>query len=164
MPVNMNAATSAITARPQIRMTVWNFYKLDSLLAVRADEWSWKADALLARELKRTIVMDDNRIPSNVATMRSRVEFRIEGTGLMQIATLVYPGEGHMFEDAISVLTPLGSAILGLSEGQSISYASPNGTPVEVTILRILHQPEADRRRSARRSAEEFSALQFERL
>lgn len=164
MPVNTNIATSTITALPQIRMTVWNFYKLDSLLAVRADEWSWRADALLARELKRSIVMEDNQIPSNVATMRSRVEFRIEGTGLIQIATLIYPGEGHMYEDPISVLTPLGSAILGLSEGQSISYASPNGTPVRVAILRILHQPEADRRRSAKRIAEEFATFQFERL
>jgi regulator of nucleoside diphosphate kinase len=160
--MNINTATSAITALPQIRMTIWNFCKLDSLLAARADEWSWKAAALLARELKRSIVMDDNQIPPNVATMRSRVEFRIEGTGLIQIATLVYPGEGHMYEDAISVLTPLGSAILGLSEGQSISCAGPDGTSVEVTMLRVLHQPEADRRRRAKRVDETFGALQFE--
>lgn len=160
--MNINTATSAITALPQIRMTIWNFCKLDSLLAARADEWSWKAAALLARELKRSIVMDDNQIPPNVATMRSRVEFRIEGTGLIQIATLVYPGEGHMYEDAISVLTPLGSAILGLSEGQSISCAGPDGTSVEVTMLRVLHQPEADRRRGAKRVYETFDALQFE--
>jgi regulator of nucleoside diphosphate kinase len=160
--MKMNAATSAITALPQIRMTIWNFCKLDSLLIALADEWCCRAAALLGRELKRSFVVDDNQIPSNVATMGSRIEFRIEGTGLTQVSTLVYPGDGHLYEDAISVLTPLGSAILGLSEGQSISYAGPDGGPVKVTILRILHQPEADRRRKTRRVDETVNALQLE--
>src|SRR5688572_31485098 len=86
--VDTNITTSAITALPQIRVTIWNYCKLDSLLATRADEQSWRVDALLARELKRSIVMDDSQIPSDVATMRSRAEFRIEGTGLAQISTL----------------------------------------------------------------------------
>jgi regulator of nucleoside diphosphate kinase len=160
--VNTNTTTSAITALPPIRMTIWNFSKLDSLLTTRADERSWRVDALLARELKRSIVMDDSQIPSDVATMRSRVEFRIEGTGLTQISTLAYPGECHTSEDAISVLTPLGSAILGLSEGQSIYYGGPDGTSVEVTMLRILYQPEAARRRGAERVYEAFSGLQLQ--
>jgi regulator of nucleoside diphosphate kinase len=162
MPVNTNITISAITALPQIRMTIWNFCKLDSLLATRADEQSWRVDALLARELKRSIVMDDSQIPSDVATMRSRVEFRIEGTGLAQISTLVYPGECHAYEDAISVLTPLGSAIVGLSEGQSISYTGPDGKLVDVTMLRVLHQPEEARRSGAKRVDEVFGALQLE--
>ena len=160
--MNTNITTSAITALPQIRMTIWNFCKLESLLLTRGDERSWRVDALLARELKRSVVMDDSQIPPEVATMRSRVEFRIGGTGLAQISTLVYPGECHAYEDAISVLTPLGSAILGLSEGQSISYAGPDGTSVDVTILRVLHQPEAARRRGAKRVDEVFGALQLE--
>ncbi len=158
----MNTATSGIADLPQIRMTIWNFYKLDSLLSARADGWSWKADALLARELRRSIVMEDSQIPSDVATMGSRVEFRIEGTRLIQIATLAYPGDGHMYEDAISVLTPLGSAILGLSAGQSISYMGPDGASVVVTMLRILHQPEASRRPGATRMDESSGALRFE--
>ena len=160
--MNKNIITSAITALPQIRMTIWDFCKLDSLLASRANERSWKVDALLSRELKRSIVMDDSQIPSDVATMRSRVEFRIKGTGLAQISTLVYPDECHAYDDAISVLTPLGSAILGLSEGQIISYSGPDGTSIAVTMLRVLHQPEAARRRKAKRVDEVFGALQLE--
>ena len=160
--MNTNITANAITALPQIRMTIWDFCKLDSLLASRANERSWKVDAFLARELKRSIVMDDSQIPSDVATMRSRVEFRIEGAGLAQIAILAYPDECHAYEDAISVLTPLGSAILGLSEGQSISYAGPDGTSMDVTMLRVLHQPEAARRSGAKRVDEVFGALQLE--
>ncbi len=157
--MNTNITTSAITSLPQIRMTVWSFCELNSLLTTRADERSWKADAILARELKRSIVMDEIQIPPDVATMRSRVEFLIEGTGLTQVATLVYPGEGHLYEDAISVLTPLGSAILGVSEGQSTSYAGADGTSVEITMLRILHQPEAARRRGAKRFDDAFGTV-----
>jgi regulator of nucleoside diphosphate kinase len=148
----MNDCTkiSAKAGLPPIRMTIWDFWRLDSLLKSRAGERSWRADAILARELKRSIVMEDGQIPSNVATMRSRVEFRIQGADVPQVVTLVYPGEGHLHEDAISVLTPFGSAILGLSEGQSICHTGPDGTPVEVTMMRILHQPEADRRDAIR--------------
>ncbi len=160
--MNTNIATSDITTLPQIRMTMWDFCKLDTLLATRADRRSWRVDAFLARELKRSIVMEDSQMPPNVATMRSRVEFRIEGTSLPQTSTLVYPGECHAYEDAISVLTPLGSAILGLSEGQSISCAGPDGTWVHITMLRVLHQPEAARRREAKRVNDVLGAPRLE--
>lgn len=131
---------------PEIKITRWNFYRLDSLLAAHTDKWCWRAVKYLAQELKRSTVLDDNQIPANVATMRSRVEFRVEGTGMRQVATLVYPGESHLYDDAISILTPIGSALIGLSEGQSISYAAPDGSATTISMLRILFQPEASRR------------------
>lgn len=131
---------------PEIKITRWNYYRLDSLLATHTDKWCWRAVKFLAQELRRSTVLDDSQIPPNVATMRSRVEFRVEGTGMRQIATLVYPGEGHLYDDAISILTPVGSALIGLSEGQSISYAAPDGSATTISMLRILFQPEASRR------------------
>jgi regulator of nucleoside diphosphate kinase len=156
----MNPNANAATGLPPITMTICDFWNLHSLLKARADERSWKADAILARELHRSILMDDSQIPANVATMRSQVKFRIEGTGLAQTATLVYPSECHMHADAISVLTPLGSAILGLSEGQSIPHTTPDGTSVQVTVLHVLRQPEAASRHDAAGIHEEIDALQ----
>jgi regulator of nucleoside diphosphate kinase len=127
---------------PPIRMTTWDLWKLDALLKARAGTWSWRVDEILRRELQRSVVMNENQIPPDVATMRSRLEFHVEGAGLARIATLVYPGESHMYEDAMSVLTPFGSAILGLSEGQSISHTGPDGSSMRVTLLRVLRQPE----------------------
>lgn len=128
---------------PPIQMTAWDFWKLDSLLKARAGSRSWRADAVLQRELQRCTVMQEWQIPPGVATMRSRVEFRVAGAAATQIATLVYPGESHLYADALSVLTPFGSAILGLSEGQSIQHSAPDGSSVEIALLRVLNQPEA---------------------
>lgn len=145
-----NSTTDDIDTLPPIRMTAWDFWKLDSLLKARADGRSWRADEILRRELQRSIIMEESQIPSGVATMRSRVEFRVAGADATQVATLVYPGESHMYGDAMSVLTPFGSAILGLSEGQSIVHAGPDGSSMRLTLLRVLHQPETHSRDATR--------------
>ena len=158
----MNANAHVTSSLPPITMTIGNFRDLHSLLRARAGERSWNADAILARELQRSILMHDSQIPANVATMRSRVKFRIEGTDLTQTATLVYPSESHLYADAISVLTPLGSAILGLSEGQSIPHTTPDGTSVRITVLYVLHQPEAAGRHDAADIHEEIDVPELE--
>jgi regulator of nucleoside diphosphate kinase len=137
-----NFTTDAGCGLPPIRMTAWDFWKLESLLKARAGSRSWRADEILRRELRRCTVVQEWQIPPDVATMRSRVEFRVADAAT-QVATLVYPGESHTCDDALSVLTPLGSAILGLSEGQTIRHTAPDGSPMAVTLLRVLHQPEA---------------------
>lgn len=139
-----NLATDTTTRLPQIRMTAWDFWKLDSLLRARAGTRSWRSDEILRRELQRSTVVWNSRVPSDLAIMRSRVEFRVSDSAATQVATLVYPGEGHMYADAMSVLTPFGSAILGLSEGQSIEHAGPDGSSIQLTLLRVLRQPETD--------------------
>jgi regulator of nucleoside diphosphate kinase len=100
----------------------------------------------LARELMRSTVVDEREIPANTVTMRSRVEFRAEGIGVRQVATLVYPGENGLYDDAISVLTPVGAALIRLTEGQSIYYAARDGKPATISVARVLYQPEASRR------------------
>jgi regulator of nucleoside diphosphate kinase len=161
-PVNANADIHAVSGLPAIKLTILNFWKLDSLLRARAEGRSWRADAILARELKRAIVMDDAQIPGDVATMGSRVKFRIGAADMAEIATLVYPGEAHMFADAISVLTPLGSALLGLAEGQSMPHLAPDGAPLRVSMLRVLHQPEAADRRERMGVDRQPGALRLE--
>jgi regulator of nucleoside diphosphate kinase len=137
-----NFTTDAGCGLPPIRMTAWDFWKLDSLLKARAGSRSWRADEILRRELRRCTVVQEWQIPPDVATMRSRVEFRVAGAAASQVATLVYPGDSHTYDDALSVLTPFGSAVLGLSEGQTIQHRAPDGSSIAVTLLRVLHQPE----------------------
>ena len=136
---------------PVIRISIWNFCRLDSLLIADMDGGSWRA---LALKLQQSIVMDDDQIPPSVVTMHSRIEFRTDAS-VTQVVTLVYPGESYLYEDALSILTPIGSALLGLSEGQSMSFAAPDGTTRTVTILRILYQPEAERRRRSKTHLDE---------
>jgi regulator of nucleoside diphosphate kinase len=155
-----NIAIADNTNLPPIRMTAWDFWKLDSLLRARAATQSWRSDAILRRELQRSAVVWGSPIPPDLAIMRSRVEFRIAGGTAAQVATLVYPGESHLYADAMSVLAPFGAAILGLSEGQSIAHAAPDGSAIQLTLLRVLRQPETDSGDAARLDATASSAFE----
>jgi regulator of nucleoside diphosphate kinase len=128
---------------PKIQITKGNRQLLDRLLADHAPIRSWRAVEFLVRELTRATIVDDDLAPNDVVTMRSRVSFRERGSEATEMVTLTYPGESGMYDDAMSVLTPLGAALLGLSKGQSISYPKPGGGVRTVTIVEVHYQPEA---------------------
>ncbi len=99
--------------------------------------------AFLRRELERAKVIASERVPRHVATMNSRVRYRDDTTGDVLSVTLVYPGEEDDLLGRISILSPLGTALLGLSEGQSIAWTSLDGRRRRVTLLEVVYQPEA---------------------
>jgi regulator of nucleoside diphosphate kinase len=65
--------------------------------------------------------------------------------------TLVFPREHAVHDGALSVLTPLGAALIGLREGQSITFETLDGRTRRVTVLRVLSQPDSVGRAVARR-------------
>ena len=134
------------TRRPEITVTKWDLGNLECLLSIHATHWSWRSVEFLVRELMRATIVDEDLVPADVVTMGSRVEYCGEGRNSSQIVTLSYPGEREFLDDAISVLTPIGAALLGLAAGQSICYADPDGRPVTITVIRVVHQPEAHSR------------------
>jgi regulator of nucleoside diphosphate kinase len=141
---------------PEIKITQEDLTRLGQLLAAHKGIWSWKAAKFLIGELSRSTVVGENEIPADTVTMRTQVEYREDGDENSRVVTLVYPGERDAYDDAISVLTPVGAALIGLSVGQTISYAAPDGSPKALKVLRILYQPEASRRAATatiRRSA-----------
>jgi regulator of nucleoside diphosphate kinase len=141
----MTCLTSRIGSEPDIQITLGNRERLGQVLADHAPIRSWRAVEFLVRELMRASVVSDDEIASDVVTMRSRVTFR-SCDGASETVTLVYPGESHLYEDALSVLTPLGAALLGLSKGQAISFPKPQGGMRTITVLDVASQPEAARR------------------
>jgi len=98
------------------------------------------AAAMLANELIRATVVTPRTIPPTVATMHSRLEFRDDVTWDVRCATLVYPDENEGGADRVSVLSPEGAALIGLDEGQSITWRTPKGWR-SLTLLRVLYQP-----------------------
>lgn len=132
------------TWRPDIKVTRQDFRDLGSLLANNTGQWTRKSVGYLVRELMRATVVDEGWIPADVVTMGSRVEYRQAGKESTQIVTLSYPAERELFRDAISILTPVGAALIGLSAGQSIYYARPDGIQVTIEVVKVLYQPEAD--------------------
>ena len=147
----IRARTVAADRAPHITVTAWNRQRLEWLLKNHADAWSWRAAAFLERALARAQVVEERAIPPGVATMRSRIAFRDERIGARDVVTLAYPGERALHEDGLSVLTPVGAALLGRSEGEAIRYTAPDGSPKTITLLEVLYQPEAGRRIVSRR-------------
>lgn len=98
----------------------------------------------LAAELKRAVVLDCRRVPPDVVTMNSRVQFEDQSTGERREVTIVYPEQAGASTALISVLAPVGTALLGLATGQSILWPFPDGAMHCLRVLKVIHQPEAN--------------------
>lgn len=96
----------------------------------------------LAGELDRAGVVADGEIAPDVVRMGSSVEYRTEA-GATRTVTLVFPGEADIAEGKVSILTPIGTALLGLSPGQSIDWLARDGQSHRLTILSVRQQPAA---------------------
>ena len=98
----------------------------------------------LANELDRAIVVPSERIPRDVVTMNSRVVYADESAGIARGVVLVFPSEADPWSGRVSVLAPVGCALLGLRVGQSIDWNLPNGRRHRLRVERILYQPQSD--------------------
>lgn len=97
--------------------------------------------AVLTAELTRAVVVGQEEIPPDVVTMNSRI--RLRDGHRTWIMTLVFPEKADPEEGCISVLAPLGAAILGCRVGQSVRFRVPGGEERSCDILSVLYQPEA---------------------
>jgi regulator of nucleoside diphosphate kinase len=97
----------------------------------------------LEGELARAVVVPKDRIPKDVVTMNSRVVFENETTGERREVTLVYPREADIDAGKISILVPVGTALLGLRVGQSIDWELPSGARQRYRVVAVPYQPES---------------------
>jgi regulator of nucleoside diphosphate kinase len=100
----------------------------------------------LEQELVRARVVPSREIPRDVVTMNSRLVFRTEVTGLSRAVTLVYPAEADLMTGRLSILTPVGVALLGLRPGQAMPWEDRTGRIKTLTIQQVQFQPEASGR------------------
>lgn len=98
----------------------------------------------LAEELKKAVIVDARCIVPDIVTMNSRVRYEDQSTGERRQVTIVFPHDANASTAAISVLAPVGTALLGLEAGQSIVWPFPDGTQHRLRVLSIVYQPEAD--------------------
>jgi regulator of nucleoside diphosphate kinase len=104
---------------------------------------------LLEEELDRALVMDaGRRLPPDVVTLDSRVVVVDLDSGEERHFTLVLPHKADVDEGRISVLAPLGMAVLGYRSGARIEWHVPGGRR-RLLVRRVTHQPEAEARRRA---------------
>lgn len=98
----------------------------------------------LEDELARAEVVEPKEIASNIVTMHSRVLLTIAPSTETVEVTLVYPHEFKGEKGQVNVIAPIGAAILGLAEGQTIEWPQPDGHAMKVTIEKVLFQPESE--------------------
>ncbi len=102
----------------------------------------------LAGELQRADIVDPHQVPSDVITMNSRVLLHDLDTGERLVFTLVLPSAADVNEKKISVLAPLGTAMLGYRVGDEFKGPVPTGFR-RLKVTRIYFQPEATLRKVA---------------
>jgi regulator of nucleoside diphosphate kinase len=97
------------------------------------------ARTLLA-ELARADVVPDGSLPPHVVRMNSRVEFQIDGRKRPSVE-LVFPRKANIGEGRISILTPVGTALLGLRAGQSMPVVGNDGREHTLTVVAVYDPP-----------------------
>jgi len=97
---------------------------------------------LLEAELTKAKTVAAEQIPADVVTMNSKVLLSIGDLEEKSAYTLVYPEDADFSQNRISVMAPIGTAILGYKEGNTIEWHVPNGVE-RIKILKILYQPES---------------------
>ena len=98
--------------------------------------------AALKEELDRGKVVSPIGVPKGLVTMHSKVQIRDLDDDETETYDLVYPDEADIDRGKLSVLTPVGTALLGARVGQVIRFAVPRGTR-RLKVEKILYQPEA---------------------
>ena len=121
---------------PSIHITGRDFGRLDVLLANLAARAKTPVLTFLQNELDRARLVDESAMATPFVRIGSRVLFKDE-SGKSYCLTLSLPGESWDGSDAISVLTPVGAALLGLSQGQSIAYETPDCRIKTITVLEV---------------------------
>lgn len=133
-----------MTSLPHIIVSRLDLARLQALLRSSSADAQPQLDSLRV-ELDRAEVVEDDAMPPTVATMGSTIRFVIEPMGKQFELTLSYPEDVRGDPHRISVLAPVGSALLGLSVGQAIAWPVPGGKTIQVRVLGISYQPERDR-------------------
>ena len=88
------------------------------------------------REIYRATIVPNDQLPTNVVAVNSCVDVRDNVAGANRRIVLVLPGETSTKPNAVSVLSPLGAALIGLSEGSSVVWCTASGDRSSMTVLR----------------------------
>jgi regulator of nucleoside diphosphate kinase len=130
-------------AKPRITLTANDHEKL-SVLANAAAHTMPEVAAELSEELDRAHVLAAGRHPVNTVRMGCEVDFRDDMTERVQTVTLVYPQEADISNGSISVLTPIGTALIGLHVGKSIDWTTRTGETKRLTVLQVREPAAAE--------------------
>jgi len=118
---------------------------LVSDLALRAEHRHPVVAAMLLAEIERAELHSRERLPKGVITLGAEIDFVDEKSRQKRTVRLVLPGEVNIALGRISILTPVGAALYGLSAGQSIDWPDLAGQERRIRIMAVRQSVEAER-------------------
>ena len=104
---------------------------------------SEELDSLIDMVSNEAQIVAGPGVPADLVTVNSKVTFRDELTGTLHTVTVVYPQDFSIPERRISVLSPVGRALLGRRVGRLSTFAMPDGSTRDIRVLALHYQPEA---------------------
>jgi regulator of nucleoside diphosphate kinase len=130
-----------MNTKPKLIISALDAERLEKLIhALPGNAFPAKDD--LEEELARAEIVEPKDVPPTVVTMNSTVRFEVVSTAEEFCLTLVYPKDVDASGESISILAPVGSALLGLSQGDEIEWPKPGGGVLRVRIREVTYQPE----------------------
>lgn len=132
-----------MSTRTAVIITEADERRISGLLEAKARELDARTLELLEEELTAAKIVSAAEVPPGVVTMNSVVLFEDVETGRRDEVTLVYPDEGPGVPGRVSILAPIGGALLGLAVGSTIEWPVPGGRSRRLHVLEVRYQPEA---------------------
>jgi len=120
---------------PDIMLSAADHRQLNSLAMAGLERMPDLSDYLLS-ELERAQIVDDAEVPADIVRMGSSVRYRTDADQEQQV-TLVYPVDADIAAGRISVMTPVGTALIGLRVGQSITWRDRANKRHMLTVLSV---------------------------
>jgi regulator of nucleoside diphosphate kinase len=122
-----------------ITVTRLDVERLRGVLGQEASGLQHRVAEQLETELERARVVPSHEVAPNVVTMNSTVVFE-DDQGIRREVDLVYPQDAA--PGRLSVLSPMGAALLGLAVGDEIEWPMPDGSTTVLRVVEVLYQPE----------------------
>lgn len=122
--------------RPPVRLIDTEAENITNL-ALNASGSRAQVSEMLMDEIARATICKADRIPADVVTMHSVVEFKDAASGVDRTVQIVYPGQADISAGRVSILTPVGAGLIGLSVGHVIHWPDREGRKRPLTILKV---------------------------
>ena len=142
-PQGLDTMTDSAEAQPTIYVTTHDYERLSALADFHQSRPRGVRVDFLLDELERAELVAAADVGAKVVTMNARVRIMDPDTGEARTVALVYPGEEDSARGKVSVLTPLGTVLLGLPEGARMAWRTQDGRTKRVAVLEVAYQPES---------------------
>ncbi len=137
------SAAESIRAVPELYITEQDMKRLRDIVDDYGSGTLADAAETLEMELDRAQVVRQDQIPADVVTMHSRVVCEDITLGKQRELTIVYPPEADAEQNKVSILAPLGMALLGQRIGDTFEWTLPHGRKTRLKVIDVRFQPEA---------------------